>query len=186
VVLDSGSSLPAIPAPSQAATAVLAPRLLIHAAAVPFAKPVWIKIPAIGVSAPVTSVGLNPDGTLQVPPLADRNLAAWYDKGAAPGQEGPAVMVGHVDSYLGPSVFFKLHALQPGETIEVSRQGAISLIFTISRLQQVTKSGFPTRAVYGPVSYPALRLITCGGTFDPARGSYDDNVIVFAILTGTA
>lgn len=186
VVLSAGSPPPTIPAPSPWATAIPAPQPPPRMAAVPYAKPVWIRIPVIGVSAPVTSVGLNPDGTLQLPPLTDHNLAAWYDKGAVPGQPGPAVVVGHVDSNLGPSVFFELHTLRPGDTIEVSRQHAPSLIFTVSSLQQVPKSRFPTRAVYGPVSYPALRLITCGGAFDPARGSYEDNVIVFAVLTRTA
>ncbi len=123
---------------------------------------------------------------MQVPPLAERNLTAWYEKGAAPGQQGPAIIVGHVDSYLGPSVFFELHALQPGDTIKVNRQRAPSLVFTVRRLEQVPKTGFPTRSVYGPVSYPALRLITCGGTFDDARGSYVDDVIVYASLTRTA
>jgi hypothetical protein len=184
VVLGGGNPLPTIPAPSQGTATIPAPRALHNGFAMPYAKPIWIKIPAIGVSAPVTSVGLNPDGTLQVPPLTDRNLAAWYDKGVAPGQKGPAVVVGHVDSDLGPSVFFKLHTLRPGDTIEITRQYGPSLVFTVSRLQQVPKSGFPTRAVYGPVAYPNLRLITCGGKFDHGHGSYEDNVIVFAILTG--
>lgn len=186
IILGGERPLPAIAAPSRAATAIAAPVQSLPSPAVAYAKPAWIRIPAIGVSAPVTSVGLNPDGTLQVPPLTDRNLAAWYQKGAAPGQDGPAIIVGHVDSYLGPSVFFKLHLLLPGDTIEVNRQHGPGLVFTVTRLRQVPKTGFPSRSVYGPVSYPALRLITCGGAFDDTRGSYEDNVIVYASLTRTA
>lgn len=185
IVRSGESALPTIPAPAQAATAIPVPEQSSPASAVAYAKPAWIKIPAIDVSAPVTAVGLNPDGTLQVPPLTDRNLTGWYEKGTAPGQQGPAIIVGHVDSYLGTSVFFKLHMLLPGDTIEISRQHAPSLVFVVTRLQEVPKTGFPTLSVYGPVPYPSLRLITCGGTFDDTRGSYEDNVIVYATLTKT-
>jgi sortase (surface protein transpeptidase) len=180
LVLGGGRSLPAIPAPSVAGTAVSPGSRDAPDTA---ARPVRIVIPSIGISAPVKPVGLNADGTLQMPPLTDRNLAAWYDRGAAPGQDGPAVVVGHVDSYLGPSVFFRLHALRPGDAIEIWRQDASVVVFTVSRLQEVPKSHFPTGGVYGPVPDPELRLVTCGGEFNPALGSYEDNLIVYAVLS---
>ncbi len=174
---------PPIPAPHAAGTP---PPVRAAAAPARVALPAHISIPSIGVSAPVTRVGLTAAGALQVPPLADRNLAAWYDGGPAPGQPGPAVIVGHVDNWLGPSVFYRLHDLRAGARIEISRRGASQLTFTVTRLWQVSKQSFPTRSVYGPAAGADLRLITCGGAFDTATGHYLANLIVFARLTGRA
>ena len=88
-----------------------------------------------------------------------------------------------MDSYLGPSVFFQLRALRPGDAIEIRRRHAAVLISTVSRLQEVPKSHFPTQSVYGPVPDPKLRLVTCGGEFNRALGSYEDNLIVYAALS---
>jgi sortase (surface protein transpeptidase) len=183
--LPTAATPQAIPAPRVTAGSVPAPAR-VALAATGFARPDTIRIPAIGVSAPVVPVGVNRNRTLQVPPLTNRNLAGWYDGGAAPGQRGPAVIVGHVDSYLGPSVFYRLHELRPGEHILVGRHGAGPLTFTVSRLQQVSKAHFPTASVYGPAAGPQLRLITCGGAFDSATGHYLDNLIVYGHLSATS
>jgi LPXTG-site transpeptidase (sortase) family protein len=145
-----------------------------------------IEIPAIGVRAPVMQVGQNSDGTVQVPPLDNHNLAAWYDGSVAPGQDGSSVILGHVDTYQGPSVFYNIKNLRRGDTIDVVRADGSTAVFTVIGVEKVLKSSFPTGDVYSNVAYPALRLITCGGPFDSGRGSYLDNIVVYAYLTGVA
>lgn len=142
--------------------------------------PVTIRIPAIGVNAPVMKVGKNANDTVQVPPLDAHNLTGWYEYGAAPGQKGTAVILGHVDSLTGISVFYDLRYLRPGDKIYVRLADGKEPVFTVVGLQKVTKTAFPTAAVYGSASYPELRLVTCGGPFDEATGHYLDNVIVYA------
>ena len=149
---------------------------------VPAVPPASISIPAIGVSAPVMQLGLNSDGTIQVPPLADHNLAGWYKYGAAPGQVGAAVIVGHIDSAAGASVFFNLRNLAKGDRIYVTLADRHVAGFSVDGLQQVPKTSFPTVSVYGHLSYAGLRLVTCGGDFDSATGSYLSDVIVYAHL----
>ncbi len=145
--------------------------------------PVRIEIPAIAVSAPVTDLGLNDDGTVQVPSLDDHDLAGWYKGSVAPGADGAAVMLGHVDSWSGGSVFFKIKNLVRGDKVDVIRANGSTAVFTVDGLQKAAKVAFPTSQVYGDPGYPALRLITCGGPFDAASGSYLDNIIVYAHLT---
>lgn len=141
-----------------------------------------IAIPAIAVASALIPLDLNPDGTLQVPqPGPSYNLAAWYDRSPIPGQQGPAVIEGHVDSAKdGPSVFFRLGALQPGDMIIVTLADTTKVWFQVTAVRSYLKTAFPTQAVYGNVGYPALRLITCGGSFDRATGSYLSNIVVFA------
>jgi len=145
--------------------------------------PERIRIPAIGVSAPVTDVGLNADGTVQVPPLGDHDLAGWYKYGPTPGQRGASVILGHVDSVNGISVFFYLKDLRKGDKIYVTLADGKVAAFVVDGVQRASKTSFPTHAVYGKISYPGLRIITCGGTFDPATGHYADNIIVYAQLS---
>ncbi|HTR91649.1 MAG TPA: class F sortase [Trebonia sp.] len=148
--------------------------------------PVRIKIPAIGVSAPVMRLGKNGDGTVEVPPLDNHNLAGWYDGSVTPGADGSSVVLGHVDDYDGPSVFFSIKALHRGDTIDIVRADGDTAAFAVDGVQKVGKTEFPTGDVYGSVPYPALRLVTCGGPFDVKRGEYLDNIVVYAHLTGIA
>lgn len=147
--------------------------------AVPVARavPVRVIIRPIGVNAAVTPEGTDAAGALEMPPLTAQNLAGWWDGGAAPGQDGPAVIAGHVDNASGPLVFWNLRLLKPGDTV-VTEPG--NLRFTVTRVSQVGKQAFPTDAVYGPTPDPELRLVTCGGTFDATTGHYLSDVIVYA------
>jgi hypothetical protein len=146
-------------------------------------RPVLLSIPAIGVSTRLLVVGRNPNGSIQVPPLFARpSEAAWYRYSPTPGQLGPSIIVGHVDNIDGPAVFFRLGALRPGERIEVSLADGALGVFRVDGVRRYAKSAFPTQAVYGPLSYPALRLITCGGPFDGATRQYLDNIVVYASL----
>ncbi|MEU7776390.1 class F sortase [Micromonospora parva] len=145
--------------------------------------PTSIEIPRIGVDATIMSLGTNPDGTVQVPPLDKADQAGWYEPGASPGETGNAVIVGHVDSaVLGPAVFYDLGALTPGDTITVRRADGVPASFTVDSVTSYPKTAFPTELVYGPSDRPGLRVVTCGGQFDQAAKSYPDNIVVFATL----
>ncbi|WCN80501.1 class F sortase [Micromonospora sp. LH3U1] len=145
--------------------------------------PTSIEIPRIGVDATIMSLGTNPDGTVQVPPLEQAEQAGWYEPGASPGETGNAVIVGHVDSaVLGPAVFFDLGALTPGDTVIVRRTDGLAATFKVDSVKSYPKTAFPTELVYGPSDRPSLRVVTCGGQFDKAAKSYPDNVVVFATL----
>jgi len=143
------------------------------------ARPVRIEIPSIGVDAPIVSLGLNADRTLEVP--SDFGDAGWWSGGSRPGERGPAVIAGHVDSYTGPAVFFRLGELRPGATIVVRRRDGSRARFSVLGSERYSKASFPTRRVYGATRAATLRLITCSGTFDRASGHYLDNTVVYAV-----
>ena len=151
---------------------------------VPLALPASVSIPAIGVTSELITLGLNPDGTLAVPqPGPDYDKAAWFDGSPRPGDAGPAVIEGHVDSAAnGPSIFYRLGELVVGDTVDVTRDDGTVVSFVVDEVRVVPKDAFPTFDVYGNTDGPELRLITCGGPFDSAAGSYVDNVVVFASL----
>jgi sortase (surface protein transpeptidase) len=150
------------------------------------AAPVSMAIPSIGVRSDLLRLGVNGDGTVEVPPLAPDDQAGWYQRGPAPGAVGPAVVLGHVDSAeWGPGVFFDLGALRPGDEITVTREDGSAAVFAVDRVERHRKDDFPTIEVYGNTDDAQLRLITCGGAFDPDARSYEDNVVAFASLVGT-
>jgi sortase (surface protein transpeptidase) len=142
------------------------------------ARPVQVSIPSIGVRAPLVRLGLNSDRTLEVP--KDFGDAGWWAGGPRPGERGPAVIAGHVDSYTGPAIFYRLRELRPGDAVVVLRRDGTRARFTVQRSEQYPKDRFPTARVYGQTPGPALRLITCGGEFDDSTGHYLDNTVVYA------
>jgi LPXTG-site transpeptidase (sortase) family protein len=141
-------------------------------------NPKRIVIPAIDVSAPVVSLGLNPDRTLEVP--KDYSETGWFKDGPEPGERGAAVVVGHVDSKDGPAVFYRLRALEPGDLIKIVLTDGSTVRFVAHSTMAVPKDDFPTKLVYAKTRKPTLRLITCDGEFDESTGHYLDNYIVFA------
>jgi len=144
--------------------------------------PIAISIPSLGLrTSTFVSLGLAGDGSLEVP----QNFAAvgWYSEGPSPGQLGPAILAGHVDSHNGPAVFYRLGALRPGAQVSVGRKDGSTARFTVDRIQRFSKDRFPIAQVYGNVHRAELRLITCGGSFDQKTGHYVDNVVAFAHLT---
>ena len=143
------------------------------------AEPVRIEIPAIGVDDEVVPVGLLEDGAMEVP---DFGLAGWYELGPKPGAPGPAVVAAHVDSREGPDVFYGLHELEPGDEIHLHDADGNTETFTVTDREQAPKDELPTDRIWhdAPDDQPTLRLITCGGTFDHAERSYQDNIIVYA------
>jgi sortase (surface protein transpeptidase) len=90
------------------------------------------------------------------------------------------VIIGHIDSVRGPAVFYRLRLLHPGQRVYVRQASGRLAIFQVTSVRMYLKSRFPTRLVFGPTPDAQLRLITCGGTFDPVTGHYLSNVVVYA------
>jgi sortase (surface protein transpeptidase) len=141
-------------------------------------RPVALTIPDIDVHTALITLGRTPQGTLQVPTTT--TVAGWYTGSPRPGQIGSSIIAGHIDSYLGPGIFFRLRLLRPGDLVYVRRAGGTLVVFRVSAEHMYHKNDFPTEQVYGPVPDAELRLITCGGVFDHATGSYLSNVVVYA------
>jgi sortase (surface protein transpeptidase) len=174
---DADVAAPAASAPTTSASAA-------PGSAVPSSPPVRVRVPAIGVDSELMELGLQDDGSLEVPPAGFP--AGWFTDAPMPGEVGPAVMAGHVDWNGSPGVFYDLRSLTPGDEIAVTRQDGSTVEFAVVSVEQFAKEAFPTAAVYGDLDHPGLRLITCGGSFDPNERSYTDNIVVFADLIGTA
>ncbi|WP_433221123.1 class F sortase [Microtetraspora malaysiensis] len=146
-------------------------------------EPRRLDIAKIGVHVALGRLGLNPDGTVQIPPVDHPEEAGWYAHGVTPGERGAAVILGHVDGAGRKGVFYDLGRMRTGDTIEVGRADGSAATFVVESVEMVPKSRFPTRRVYGPLDHAGLRLVTCGGTFDRGRGHYTDNVILYARLS---
>jgi Sortase domain len=175
------------PQPGAGAAGVIGPSFRARGPSLRRSVPVSVDIPAIGVHSGLLRLGVNADGSIQVPSLTtSADEAAWYKYSPTPGQIGAAVIEGHVDSYQGPAVFFRLGALRPGDVIDVTLTDGVTAIFRVTGVRDYAKAEFPTRTIYGPTDYAALRLITCGGSFDWATGHYLSSTVVFASLTGHA
>ncbi|WP_405801312.1 class F sortase [Streptomyces sp. NBC_01506] len=175
---DSGGTPTPIPPPPPATKAG-------EAKALGRSAPVSLSIPAIGVDTPVMRLGLAPDGTMQVPPIAADDRAGWYQHSPTPGQTGPSVIVGHVTvGTYGDGVFRRLARLRRGDRITARLENGTAAVFAVSAVRKVAKADFPADDVYGDVDRPELRLITCGGA--QTSDGYLDNVIVFATLTATS
>lgn len=144
--------------------------------------PETLDIPGLGVHQSLLELGVTSSGELEVPSMADADQPGWYKHSVAPGEQGPAVIAGHVDTRTGPAVFFDLRSMQVGDSVEVTRSDGMTAVFEVTKVRSHDKDAFPTDAVYGPVKGEELRLITCGGDFQPEKGSYEQNLIVFATL----
>ncbi|MDH6490428.1 class F sortase [Streptomyces sp. SAI-127] len=152
--------------------------------ALPPSPPDRVRIPAIGVAAPLMGLALTRSGSLDVPPAGRKNLAGWYEAGTTPGETGTAIVAGHVDNAEGPAVFYDLGALRKGSAIEVDRRDGSVAVFTVDAVEVYDAKDFPDEKVYGAASRPELRVITCGGGYSRATG-YRGNVVVFAHLTAS-
>jgi len=150
-------------------------------ASMPKSVPTHITIASQEIDNDLIPVGLNPDGSIETPPVLDW-VAGWYKYSPTPGEIGPAVIVGHLDSYQDISVFWRLRYVQPGDTIEIAREDGSTARFSVTQLAQYDQNDFPTKTVYGNTEGPELRVITCGGTFDSTTGHYTENTVVYAKL----
>lgn len=174
--LEAGAADPVRPAEPSA------PALAEEPAPLERSAPVALTAPVIGLrTSHLVELGLSPDRRLEAP--QEWEAVGWYSRGAAPGQEGPAVLAGHLDSDTGPAVFHRLGELGYGDTVSVTRADGAVAGFTVYAVERHAKDDFPTEEVYGDTERPELRLITCGGDFDTGTGHYRDNIVVFAALT---
>ncbi|MGZ9935396.1 class F sortase [Streptomyces sp. NC-S4] len=146
--------------------------------------PQKISIPSLNMSSTLETLRQNPDGTMQTP--KDPALAGWYEPGPTPGSQGPAVIAGHVTWNGASAVFEKLKTMKGGDTIKVTRQDGKTVTFTVDKVAEYPKAEFPTLEVYKNIDHAGLRLVTCGGNFDPKKHYYDSNVVVYARMTGAA
>lgn len=152
----------------------------------PPSPPTKIVIPALELHASVHTVGLTADGEIEVPAMERHHEAGWFNRSPTPGELGPSIIVGHVDSRSGPSVFHGLKKLRRGDTIEITRQDGSEAVFVVDSVERFNKRALPNDRVYGDYSSPNLRLITCGGQWVGGNTGYADNVIVFASLLSTS
>ncbi|MGH3873889.1 MAG: class F sortase [Pseudonocardiaceae bacterium] len=175
LVVGCGAGKGGLPSPVQATVQAL-----------PASEPVTLRVEAINVRSSLIPLGLGADGTVEVPALDQPLQAGWYRYGPTPGELGPAVVLGHVNAHGVDGVFARLSELVPGEDISVDRSDGRTAVFTVTRVEQISKTAFPTEAVYGDTTAAELRLITCGGELDREERSYRDNIIVYAVLTSSA
>lgn len=174
---------PTLASSSAAGSAVQSPserRPTAPRAALPRSVPVALRIPAIGVAVSLSTLGLNPDRTVQVP--TNYQQPGWFRLGPSPGQIGSAVILGHVDDQVGPAVFFRLRSLKAGDKVEVSLANGVVANFVVRTVATYLKSEFPAGQVYASHGYSALQLVTCGGQFDRRAHSYLSNVVVYTSL----
>ncbi|MFF5211570.1 class F sortase [Streptosporangium sp. NPDC000396] len=148
-------------------------------------KPYRIAIPKIGLLAPLMALGVDAKKEVQTPPLSKPNQAGWYRHGPVPGQQGPSVVLGHVNTRSGPAVFNRLKEVRRGDKIKVSRSDRTIVEFTVDGVEQVSKKAFPSKRVYGNTGEATLRLITCGGVYNRQTHHYTDNIIIYATLSKT-
>ncbi|HEV2639321.1 MAG TPA: class F sortase [Actinocrinis sp.] len=140
--------------------------------------PVSVSIPSIKVQTTLQMLNLDAAGALNPP--TNQTQAGWYTGSSLPGQAGPSVIAGHIDSVDGPAVFYRLSLLKPGDTVTVTLSDQSTVVYQVTAVASYPKNDFPTMSVYGPVPDPELRLITCGGGF--ANGHYLNNTVVYATL----
>lgn len=144
-------------------------------------KPKHITISRLGIDYDIIELGQNPDETMETPPLFEK-VAGWYKYSPTPGEIGPSIIVGHIDTYKGPSVFWRLRELQAGDEISITREDNSVVKFKVTGLKQFEQSNFPTEEIYGNTEESELRLITCGGTFDKKTLHYSENTVAFATM----
>lgn len=151
---------------------------------VPHSGPEELLIPALGIHIRVGRLGLQPDGAVEVPETT--HTVGWFDRGVTPGQVGSAVILGHVDSYLGPGVFFELKTLRADDLITVILADGTVTRFRVTKVLQFAKTSFPDELVFGSHGVRSLQLVTCGGPFDESTGHYLANVVVFSRLVSVS
>lgn len=161
-------------AATDSASAAASPSAAVTAAE----RPVSVDIPAINVHTTLQQLGLDATGALEPP--TNLTQAGWYTGSPVPGQNGPAIIAGHVDSFRGPAVFFDLKLLKTGDVVTVGLSSGEHVTFHVMLVKSYPKDAFPTADVYGARPDPELRLITCGGGF--ASGHYLDNIVVYAAI----
>lgn len=177
--LTAAQALSPSPVKTFTATKNIAPKTQYFS--LPYSQPTHLSISSVNIDADLIAVGLDINKSIEMPPLFSWK-AGWYNQSPAPGQIGPAIIVGHLDTYKNISVFWRLGQVKPGDLIKIQRQDDKTASFKVTGLAQYDQNNFPTNKVYGNINYAGLRLITCGGPFDRSTGHYTKNTVVFAAL----
>jgi hypothetical protein len=173
------------PVASPATTSTTPVTTVVPQAVVAYSVPVSLRVSAIRLSVPLSTLGLNPDGSVQVPD--NDTEPGWFRLGPTPGEIGSAVILGHVDTYQGPGIFFQLRALQAGDPVQVTLADGAVTTFAVTSVVQYQKAQFPARLVYASQGRSELQLVTCGGAFDSQTGHYLSNVVVYtSFVSATA
>jgi LPXTG-site transpeptidase (sortase) family protein len=167
VVVQSATTKVTVPKPIEPVTPIYATA----------SEPTHIHIPRLHLDAPIQATGQKSDGTLEVPKATD--TVGWYKNSPTPGELGPAVIAGHVDSTSGPAVFWRLGELQVGDTFEINRADGSLITFKVDAIKQYSQDNLPADEVYGDIDYAGIRLITCSGTFNRQTHHYTDNTVVY-------
>jgi guanyl-specific ribonuclease Sa len=180
-------SLAPAASPTTATSGVPAEAPAVVGQVLPRSAPVRLDVPGIGVrGASLVTLGLAKDRSIEVPPVGANSPAGWFNGSPTPGQLGPSIILGHVDSATaGPGIFYRLSSLRPGDTAMVTRDDHTVAVFQVDSVEEYAKSAFPTLQVFGNTDHAALRLITCGGKFNPAKASYESNIVVYAHLVSS-
>ena len=187
---NGGAALPLgrLPTPVRASVGASAteavPDAATDAATLPHSRPVQLRIPSIGVTSGFVDLGLESDGTMEIPQAAD--VVGWYREAPTPGERGPAVVTAHVDWQHERGVFHDLRQVEPGTDATVERADGLAVVFRVTRVEEYLKEEFPTDEVYGSTDGAELRLITCGGRYDPNTRNYEANVVLFARMVGVS
>ena len=141
-------------------------------------KPALLVIPKINIKANVEDVGLDKHKKIDIP-KNDYNVA-WYELGAKPGENGKAVMAGHLDTrFGGAAVFYDLGSLTQGDTITIIDENEKQISFEVTKIEKFKDANFPIGDVFGSAEEPLLNLITCEGTFNKNTQNYSDRLVVF-------
>jgi LPXTG-site transpeptidase (sortase) family protein len=178
----SASGSPTASPSATAASKPAAPHVTL-AATVGRSRPTLLRIPAIGVSVSLSELGLNPDGTVEVP--TDFAQPGWFNLGPAPGQLGSSVILGHVHSRQGPAIFWRLGKLRAGDQIAVRLADGDMAHYAVTKVAAYAKADFPSRLVYAAQGRSTLQLVTCGGVYDKRNHRYLSNVVVYTSLVST-
>lgn len=172
-------SPPPVSAQAVPASAIKLPSKLESIGMTP-SEPTELSIPDVAIQTPLLTVGRNVDNTIEVP--SSYETAGWYRHSPTPGEIGPTIIVGHVDSYRGPAVFWRLSQLRPSQLVNIKRADGQTITYQVTEVKQFDQNNFPTNDVYGNISHAGLRLITCGGVYDRATNHYTHNTVVYAVM----
>jgi sortase (surface protein transpeptidase) len=145
--------------------------------------PVRVRIPSIGVDAPVELVGLTSDRAMDVPKTWAN--VGWYRDGYRPGEPGNAVLAGHLDTNSGgPAVFWSLDKLQPGDEVIVDYANGDGYTFAVEGQEtyEYDAQGPIIDRIFGESLTADLNLVTCDGAWDHGQATYSHRLVVFCTL----
>lgn len=155
-----------------------------HATPLSESDPVRLRIPDIFIDTNFVPLGLQDNGEIEIP--EGYTEVGWYTYGPTPGEIGPSVVLGHVDSYQGPGVFLFLGQLKEGSVVYIDREDGTTATFRVTALERYNRDEFPTEKVYGNLDYAGIRLITCSGTYNRDTLEYDRVLVVYGELVDEA